>query len=79
VRLGNQVDALVGRRHLKLLTDGRRNLLKAPDALELGLVKRGELQEGLRQVLEAIALFLLREACPLRLDLRPGGAAGDGG
>lgn len=79
VGLGHEVDALVSRRQLQLLPDGWRNLLQAPDALELGTVKRGELQEGLRQILETIALFLLREAGPLRLDLRPGGAAGDGG
>jgi len=79
VGLGYQVDTLVGRRQLQLLPDGRRNLLQAPDAFKLGPVKRGELQESLRQILEAIALFLLREARPLGMDLRPGGAAGDGG
>ena len=35
VRLGHQVDALVRRREFQLLTDGRRNLLQAPDALKL--------------------------------------------
>ena len=79
VGLGNKVDTLVGRRQLQFLSDGWRNLLQVPDAFQLRPVKRGELQEGLRQILETVAFFLLRETRPLRMDLAPRGAAGDGG
>ena len=48
VGLSNQVDTLIGCRQLKLLPDGRRNLLETPDTLELRPVYRRELQICLR-------------------------------
>ena len=71
MRLGDEVDALVGGREVELLTRNSRNLVETPDVLKLRRVFGCELKIGFSQVFEPIPFLLFCFGGPGGMDLSP--------
>ena len=71
MRLGDDVDSLVGGRELEFFRDGLRHFTLKPDVFELAGILRFELEVGFDEFFEEVAFLLLGKAAPLGLDLLP--------